>query len=117
MYNSTMDLAAAKRPAQSVRVALALWVAWAVMVWNVVFDHVVEVAGRHYLHAAGLAAQTGTGYVRIDDWMRPAVTSGLWTASLAAAAIVVVGLMGILVAAARLPPSADSSRRSDRPRV
>jgi hypothetical protein len=112
-----MDLAAAKRPLHSVRLALALWVAWALIVWNVVFDHVVEVAGRQYLHAAGLAAQTGTGYVRIDDWMRPAVTSGLWTASLSAAAIVVVGLTGILTAAARLPPSAEWSRPGDRPQV
>ena len=112
-----MDLAAAKRPSRSMRLAVALWVGWAVIVWNVVFDHVVEVAGRHYLHAAGLAAQTGTGYVRIDDWMRPAVTSGLWTASVAAAAIIVVGLTGILVAAVRRPPSADSSRRGHRSQV
>ena len=81
------------------RVALALWIAWAVVVWMVVFDHAIEIAGRRYLHAAGLAAQAGGPYARLDDWMRPAVTSGLWTASAAAAAIVAVGLLALRGAA------------------
>ncbi|PWT81539.1 MAG: hypothetical protein C5B57_10275, partial [Blastocatellia bacterium] len=50
----------------SVRLASYLWIALTVVVWNVVFDHTVEVAGRHYLHAAGVAAQAGGAYVRID---------------------------------------------------
>jgi hypothetical protein len=81
--------------------ALFLWVVLTVVVWNVVFDHIVEVAGRRYLHAAGLAAQTGNAYVRIDDWMRPAVNRGLWVASVAAGATLVVGLVAVRVAAGR----------------
>ena len=38
------------------RLALVLWIAWAVIVWNVVFDHVIVVAGRDYI-AAALAAR------------------------------------------------------------
>jgi hypothetical protein len=84
---------------RSARVALALWIAWAVVVWNVVFDHTIEVAGRAYLHAAAVADQSGGPYARIDDWMRPAVTRGIWTASVAAIGILAVGLTGCWFAA------------------
>ena len=67
------------------RVAVALWIAWAVVVWNVVFDHTIEIAGRAYLHAAAVAAQSGGPYARIDDWMRPAATSGFLDAPASAA--------------------------------
>src|SRR2546422_9534972 len=66
--------AALRNPSRAARLAMALWVAWAVVVWNVVFDHVIVVAGRHYLNAAGIAAGGSGAYARIDDWMRPAVT-------------------------------------------
>ena len=84
---------------RSARVALALWIAWAVVVWNVVFDHTIEVAGRAYLHAAAVADQSGGPYARIEDWMRPAVTRGIWTASVAAIGILAVGLTGCWFAA------------------
>ena len=83
------------------RVALALWVVWAVVVWNVVFDHTIELAGRAYLHAAALADQAGGPYARIDDWMRPAVARGLWTASLTAGVLLIVGVVTVRRAAAR----------------
>ena len=85
-----------------VRLALALWIVWAVLVWNVVFDHVVEVAGRHYLHAAGLAANAGGPYASMDEWMRPAVARGLWIASGVAGAIAVTGLIVVRTYAARI---------------
>jgi hypothetical protein len=84
-----------RQPARAVRIATALWIAWAVIVWNVVFDQVMVLAGRRYLRAAALAAGAGGPYARIDDWMRPAVTSGLWTASAAAGAILMIGLFGL----------------------
>ena len=83
------------------RIAKALWIVWAVVVWFVVFDHTVEIAGRAYLHAAALADQSGEPYARIDDWMRPAATRGLWVATMAAAGILVVGLGGVRMASAR----------------
>jgi len=40
------------------RLALALWMLWAVVVWNVIFDQVIVLAGRDYIQAA-LAAGAG----------------------------------------------------------
>jgi hypothetical protein len=92
-------LAALRQPARAARIATTLWIVWAFIVWNVVFDQVIVLAGRRYLRAAGLAAEAGGPYARIDDWMRPAVTSGLWTASAAAGAILMIGLLGLRLAA------------------
>src|SRR2546427_2538280 len=86
---------AALSPSRAARLAMALWVAWAVVVWNVVFDHVIVVAGRRYLNAAGIAAGGSGAYARIDDWMRPAVTRALWTATGAGAAILVIGFVSV----------------------
>ena len=80
------------------RIALGLWIVWSVVVGNVVFDHTIEVAGRQYLHAAGVAAQNGGPYARIDEWMRPAVATGLRNASMAAGVILALGLGGLLCA-------------------
>jgi hypothetical protein len=84
-----------------VRVALGLWIVWAIVGWNVVFDHEVEVAGRHYIHAAALAAESGGPYARIDDWMRPAMTRGIRKASVGALAILVVAVAGVGLAGRR----------------
>jgi len=87
------------QPRAKVRLARALWIAWAVIVWNVVFDHVIVVAGRRYIHAAGLAAgrsgPDGRSLVQMDDYMRPAVTHGLWIASASAGLILLTGLLAI----------------------
>jgi hypothetical protein len=76
--------------------ARVLWIAWAIVVWNVVFDHVIVMAGRRAVAAAGLAAT-----VNIDELMRPAVGRGLWIATVAASAILVVGLSSIQLARSR----------------
>jgi hypothetical protein len=86
-----------------VRLACALWIVWAVVVWNVVFDHVIVVAGREYLAAATTAVVRGLPYARMDDWMRPAVTRGLWIASGSAAVVLAVGLTSLAIAAAGQP--------------
>jgi hypothetical protein len=39
-------VAALRQPSVSTRIALVLWTVWAVPAWNVVFDHVIVVAGR-----------------------------------------------------------------------
>jgi hypothetical protein len=95
---------------QAPRIALILWIVWAVLVWNVVFDHVVEVAGRQYLHQAAVAEGSDGSYVAIDDWMRPAVKRGLWIATLAAFPIALVGVVAVRVGAAGL---AEQRRRAD----
>jgi hypothetical protein len=90
------------QPRAAVRLARALWIAWAVIVWNVVFDRVIVVAGRDYIHAAGLAGgrlgPDGRFLVQMDDFMRPAVTRGVWIASAAAGAILLTGLVAIRLA-------------------
>jgi ABC-type Fe3+ transport system permease subunit len=83
------------------RLAMALWIVWAIVVWNVVFDRVLVNAGRDYVRTA-MAAATGPGpYARIDDRMRPALTQALMAASAAAVVIVLVGLVAIRLAARR----------------
>src|SRR5262249_1031900 len=82
-----------------VRLARALWVALAVVVWNVVLDQTLVLAGRRYIVAAVGAAQGPGPYARIDDWMRPALVQGFWSATAAAAAILTIGLVAVRVAA------------------
>jgi len=89
---------------RAARIASILWIVWAVLVWNVVFDHELEVAGRQYVHAAAVAAGSSQPYVLVDDWMRPAAQRGVWMASAAAGSIVVVGLIAIRLASGRFKP-------------
>jgi CTP:molybdopterin cytidylyltransferase MocA len=90
-------VAALRQPAAAARLARALWIAWAVVVWNVVFDRTIVVTGRRYVAAASRAsaADPGAPAVNMDDWMEPAVARGLWLASGAAGAILLVGLPAI----------------------
>jgi hypothetical protein len=85
---------ALRQPVSAARIARALWIVWAVIVWNVVFDRVIVVAGRSFIAAARSAADTNPPGppVNMDAWMRPAVTRGLWVATASAAAILVTGL-------------------------
>ena len=76
------------------RIALWLWIIWAVVVWNVVFDRVIVVAGREYLNVARAAVKTGT-YAKIEETMRPARSRALWLATGSAAGILAVGLISI----------------------
>jgi len=84
------------------RLAQALWIAWALIVWNVVFDRVIVVAGRAYLAAAKAATEAGGAYVRMDDWMRPATVRAFWIATVAAAIILLVGLTAVRKASSKL---------------
>jgi hypothetical protein len=76
------------------QIALWLWIVWAVVVWNVVFDRVIVVAGREYLSTARAAVKAGT-YAKIDDTMRPAVPRALWLATGSALGILAVGIISI----------------------
>ena len=90
---------AAERRTRLRGIALTLWIVWAIVVWNVVFDYVIVAASRHYVSAAIPAAQSGP-YVRMDDWMAPAITRGMWLATAASATILLVGLTAIRFASA-----------------
>lgn len=66
--------------------------------WNVVFDRILVLAGRRYAHAAATAVREGKNYLRIDDWMRPAIAHGVRVASVTALGIAVVGLIAVALA-------------------
>jgi hypothetical protein len=105
-------IAALRQPPRAGRIARALWIALALVVWNVVFDHAIVTAAREYIHAATHAAGTTvalTRTLRMDDWMRPAVTRGMWSATAAAGAVLVAGLLSV-----RWAVRATSSSRSSR---
>ena len=88
------------------RLAAALWIVWAVVVWNVVFDRVLVNAGREYVRSAQAAANGSGPYARIDDRMRPALTRALVAGSAAAGVIVLVGLVAVRLAARRATSTA-----------
>jgi len=81
--------------------AIALWIACAFVVWNVVFDRVVVLAGRQYVYRAVAAAGGSKGFERIDAWMPAAVARGAWLASSAAGAILAAGFLALTIAVRR----------------
>jgi hypothetical protein len=89
------------RSERAVRVAFALWFVLALLVWNVVFDRVIVVAGRQYVHAAAAAAGRQAPPELIDEWMPPAVARAARLATIAGAAVLSVGVAATAVAAAR----------------
>ena len=94
-------VAAWRQPRPAARIARALWIVWAVLVWNVVFDQVIVVVGRQYIAAAGRAAAAAGPFANMDDWMRPAVTRGFWIATASAAAILLIGMAALPLGGAR----------------
>lgn len=88
-----------RRPA--VVTAVVLWLVFALLVWNVIFDRLVVLAGRRYSHDATVLYRTTGRYLRIDDVMRPAIAHGVLVASISAGAIALVALVLIRIAAAR----------------
>lgn len=73
------------------RMATAVWITAAVLVWSGVFDRVVSRAGADYLVAARQAVERAGPYERIDEWMRPAVPRGVRAATAAAGAVLLFG--------------------------
>lgn len=98
-------VAALRQPVAAARLARALWIAWAIVVWNVVFDRVIVVAGRSYVAASyrAAAADPTARPLNMDDWMQPAVARGLWLATAAAAVILAIGLTSVSFAVRRRP--------------
>ena len=81
--------------------AIVLWLVFAFVVWNVIFDRILVLAGRRYSHDAMVLDRTTGHYLRIDDVMRPAVRHGVWVASIVALAILVGAMILIRLAASR----------------
>ena len=81
------------------RLALALWMAWAVVAWNVIFDQTILTAGRAYVQSA-IAANNGP-FLNMDAWMRPAAARGFWFADAGAGAIVLTYFTLVTLCASR----------------
>lgn len=77
------------------RAAGWLWILFAFVVWNVVFDRVIVEAGREYVRVADAAAKGSGAYARLDDTMRPAQSRALWLATASAGLILVVGIVAL----------------------
>lgn len=90
-----------------VRWAVGLWLVFAFVVWNVIFDRMLVLAGRRYSYDAYVLFHSTGRYLKIDDVMRPAVAHAFDVASLIAAGIVAVSTLII-----RLAARADERRRS-----
>ena len=69
-----------------IRLAVFLWLLFAFVVWNVVFDRILVVEGREYVYAAAVAASKSAPYMLASPWMRAAQSHALWTATAAPAA-------------------------------
>jgi hypothetical protein len=79
-------------------IALVLWTVFAIVVWNVVFDRVIVLAGREFVYAAYVAAASHQPYLRIDAWMRPAIARGVRLATYAGGSVLTVGVTAIALA-------------------
>ena len=75
------------------RVAIWLWMAFAFLVWNAVFDQVIIDAGRHYVEIATASGEANGPYLKIEDTMGPARSRALWLATASAGAILVVAIV------------------------
>jgi hypothetical protein len=91
--------AALRDPTRGGTIARALWIVWAFLLWNVVFDYVIVVAGRRYIAAAETA---GVPRANADAYMRPAVTRAVWIASAAAGGVLATGLAAVGAARRRV---------------
>ena len=85
---------------RKVLAAVVLWLTFAFLVWNVIFDRILVLAGRRYSHDALVQFRSNGTYLRIDDVMRPAAAYGVRVASLTAIVIAVGAVVLIRKAAA-----------------
>ena len=82
-------------PLDKRRAAAWLWLVLAFVVWNVVFDRVIVVAGREYLDIARAAVRSNGPYALIDDAMRPARSRAFWFATASAGGILLTAFVAL----------------------
>lgn len=85
---------------KAVVTAVVLWLVFAFLVWNVIFDRILVLAGRRYAHDAAVLFRTTGQYLLIDQVMRPAIAHAVRVASISAGIVVVVALALIRIASA-----------------
>lgn len=83
---------------RTARTARLLWIVFAFVAWNVVFDRILVLEGRRYVYAAAAAARESRPYVLVEPWMRAAERRALWTAGAVGGGILVVGWSAVAFA-------------------
>ncbi len=100
---------------RQVIVAVILWLTLAFVVWNVVFDRLIVLAGRRYSHDAAVVYRKTGHYLLINDVMLPAISRSSRVATAVAAGITIMGLTLIWTAVKLRNPTVDRARRRTRP--
>jgi hypothetical protein len=86
----------------SVRIAAALWLILAVVIWNVVFDSYIDAGMAEYLRRQAFYEQGRGSQPSIDVVMDDAVAHGARAATGWAGAVAAFGLAGVWYAGWRL---------------
>jgi hypothetical protein len=79
-------------------VAVALWVAFVFIAWNVIYDRYVAVAAVEFTRQQILAYDRGAPLTPIHDGFSPRVRDAAWRASLLVSPIAVAGGVAIYMA-------------------
>ena len=86
-----------------VRLALGLWIVFAVVVWNVSFDRQVKVAGRAFIYEQLARHQRGLPVTTINAGLRPRIRAAAARSSAWSLVIAGVGVLATAWAARRTP--------------
>jgi hypothetical protein len=86
----------------SVRIAAALWVIFAIVIWNVVFDSYIDAGMAEYLRRQAFFEQGRGPEASIDAVMDDARARGTRAATGWAGAVAAVGVAGVWYASWRL---------------
>ncbi len=84
------------------RVVIALWLVFAVVAWNVIFDRLVWTAATDFTRDQVVRYQAGTPVTSIHDGFSPRVRIAAWQASLWTLPIVVAGVAAVLISFRRV---------------
>ena len=95
---------------RQIAVAAVLWLTLAFVVWNVVFDRLIVLAGRRYSHDAAVTYRTTGRYLLINDVMLPEVARSGRVATAVAAGISALGLFLVWTATRLGNPSLGPGR-------
>jgi hypothetical protein len=85
------------------RAAIAAWLVFAAVVWNVAFDRQVSIAAVRFANASAERYQSGAALVSIDSGFRPLVREAAADATIWSGAVALLGLGLIRLAARRTP--------------
>jgi hypothetical protein len=84
-----------------IAVAMALWLAFAFVVWNVVFDRYVSVAAVEFTRQQIVGHQRGDAVTSIHAGFSPHVRHAAWKASLWVSPVLVGGAVAVYFTARR----------------